>query len=197
MEYRDRAKSRKVKRQLLHVIDLVKLKGLNLTLPKKIILSGNVIGFFSLFFRWVDSTSSISDNIGGAFSSLAGKTGLSLLIVHILVFFLIFSKKNKDKLKLSIDSHIKDFSLVIISGVIITILGINAFFYVDGLQHFSSDIIYGPGVIAEISAGIMIIVGGFLLRSDFYKNINKVYINESEDEEQDQVDEESNMSLPF
>lgn len=197
MEYRDRAKSRKVKRQLLHVIDLVKLKWLNLTLPKKIILSWNVIWFFSLFFRWVDSTSSISDNIGGAFSSLAWKTGLSLLIVHILVFFLIFSKKNKDKLKLSIDSHIKDFSLVIISWVIITILWINAFFYVDWLQHFSSDIIYWPWVIAEISAWIMIIVGWFLLRSDFYKNINKVYINESEDEEQDQVDEESNMSLPF
>ena len=197
MEYRDRAKSRKVKRQLLHVIDLVKLKWLNLTLPKKIILSWNVIWFFSLFFRWVDSTSSISDNIGGAFSSLAWKTGLSLLVVHILVFFLIFSKKNKDKLKLSIDSHIKDFSLVIICWVMITILWINAFFYVDWLQHFSSDIIYWPWVIAEISAWIMITIGWFLLRNDFYTNINKVYINESEDDEQEQMDEDSNMSLPF
>jgi hypothetical protein len=39
MEYKDRAKSRKIKRQLIQAIDLMKLKGLNLSTSKKIVLA--------------------------------------------------------------------------------------------------------------------------------------------------------------
>lgn len=197
MEYRDRAKSRKIKRQLLQLIDLVKLKGLNLSFPQKLILFWTFIGFCFLFINWVSSTSSISDDTGNSFSNLVWMTWISLLIIHMIVLFLVFSKKNKNKIKLSIDSHIKDFSLIIICWIITEIFSINALFYTQWLQQFSSDIVYGNWIIWEIAAWIMIIVWWFLLRKEFYKNINKVYINESEDDSENQIIEENNMSLPF
>ncbi|NDK08895.1 hypothetical protein EOM39_06690 [Candidatus Gracilibacteria bacterium] len=198
MEYKDRAKSRKIKRQLIQTIDLVKLKGLNLSISKKIVLAGVIVGFFSLFMNWIDSTSTTSTNVGSSFSDLAGRTGITLLILQLLIIFVIFSKKNKEKLKLSIDSHIKDFSLIIIAGVFTIVVSINALNFISGLQTFSSDTIYGAGVISEICSGIMITAGGILLRREFYKNLNKVYVNESEDETVlENSSDDNNMSLPF
>jgi hypothetical protein len=113
----------------------------------------------------------------------------------MFITFLIFSRKNKEKIKLSIDSHIKDFSLVIISWVFTIVVSINALNFVSWLQFFSSDVIYWVWIISEICAWIMITAGWILLRKEFYKNLNKVYVNESEDEEKQEDD--SNMSLPF
>nr|MDD3720050.1 hypothetical protein [Candidatus Gracilibacteria bacterium] len=201
MEYKDRAKTRKFKRQLLQIIDLIKLKGLNLSTSRKIILAGILVGFISLFLNWSDSTSVTSNNIENSFSDLVGRTGITLIIIQALILFLTFSKKNKDKIKISTDLHIKDFTLVIIAGIFTIIVSINALNFINGLQRFSSDIILGTGIISEICAGIIVTVGGILLRSEFYKNRNQVYINESEEEIIDdgtieKVDE-NNMSLPF
>lgn len=197
MEYKDRAKSRKIKRQLIQAIDLVKLKGLNLSTSKKIVLAWIIVWFISLFLNWTDSTSTTSLNIKNSFSDLVWRTWVTLLILQMFITFLIFSRKNKEKLKMSIDSHIKDFSLVIISWVFTIIVSINALNFVSGLQSFSSDVIYWAWIISEICAWIMITAGWILLRREFYKNLNKVYINESEDEESDRIEDDNNMSLPF
>lgn len=197
MEYKDRAKSRKIKRQLLQTIDLVKLKGLNLSTSKKIVLAWIIVWFISLFLKWVDSTSSASPHIWNSFSDLAWRTWITLLILQIFITFLIFSKKNKEKLKLSIDSHIKDFSLIIISWIFTIVVSINALNFISWLQTFSYDIIYWAWIISEISAWIMITAWWILLRREFYKNLNKVYINESEDDQVEKIDEDTNMSLPF
>ncbi len=195
--YKDRAKSRKIKRQLLQTIDLIKFKWFNLSTSKKIVLAWVVFWFISLFLNWVDSTSTTSWNVYSSFSDFVWKTWVTLLLLQIFITFLIFSKKNKEKLKMSIDSHIKDFSLIIMSWVFIIVVSINALNFVSWLQHFSADIIYGAWIIWEICAWIMITAGWIMLRKDFYKNINKVYINESEDDEKEEIDEDSNMSLPF
>jgi len=197
MEYKDRAKSRKIKRQLLQTINLIKLKGVNLSTAKKIVLAWVVFWLISLFLNWTDSTSTVSENAHNSFSNLVWRTWVSLLILQIFITFLIFSKKNKEKLKLSIDSHIKDFSLIIISWIFTIVVSINALNSVSWLQTFSSDIIYWAWIIAEICAWIMITAGWILLRKEFYKNINKVYINESEDDENENIEEDNNMSLPF
>lgn len=198
MEYKDRAKSRKIKRQLIQTIDLVKLKGLNLSISKKIVLAWVIVWFFSLFMNWIDSTSTTSTNVWSSFSDLAWRTWITLLILQLLIIFVIFSKKNKEKLKLSIDSHIKDFSLIIIAGVFTIVVSINALNFISWLQTFSSDTIYWAGVISEICSGIMITAGWILLRREFYKNLNKVYVNESEDETVlENSSDDNNMSLPF
>lgn len=198
MEYKDRAKSRKIKRQLIQTIDLVKLKWLNLSISKKIVLAWVIVWFFSLFMNWIDSTSTTSTNVWSSFSDLAWRTWITLLILQLLIIFVIFSKKNKEKLKLSIDSHIKDFSLIIIAGVFTIVVSINALNFISWLQTFSSDTIYWAGVISEICSGIMITAGWILLRREFYKNLNKVYVNESEDETVlENSSDDNNMSLPF
>lgn len=196
MEYKDRAKSRKIKRQLVQTIDLVKLKWLNLTISKKIVLAWTIVWFFSLFIKWIDSTETTTENVWTSFSDLAWRTWITLLIIHLLIIFIIFSKKNKEKIKMSIDSHIKDFSLIIIWGIFTIIVSINALNFVSWLQTFSSDTIYWAWIISEICAWIMITAWWILLRREFYNNLNKVYVNESEDEEI--IDNnDSNMSLPF
>lgn len=197
MEYKDRAKSRKVKRQLIQAIDLFKLKGLNLSVSKKIVLAWIIIWFFSLFINWIDSTSTTSELPTNSFWDLAWRTWVTLIILQICIVFLIFSKKNKDKLKLSIDSHIKDFSLVIIGWIFTIIVSINALSFVIGLVQIQSDLIYWAWIISEICAWIMITAWGILLRREFYKNLNKVYVNESEDEENEKQEDDSNMTLPF
>lgn len=197
MEYKDRAKSRKIKRQLLQTIDLVKLKWLNLSTSKKIVLAWTLVGFFSLFMNWIDSTSPNSINVWNSFSDLAGRTWVTLLILQIFIVFLIFSKKNKEKLKLSIDSHIKDFSLIIISWIFTIVVSINALNFAYWLHTFAYDLIYWAWIISEICAWIMITAWWIWLRKEFYNNLNKVYVNESEDDEKEKIEDDNNMSLPF
>lgn len=201
MEYKDRAKTRKFKRQLLQIIDLIKLKWLNLSTSRKIILAWILVWFISLFLNWSDSTSVTSNNIENSFSDLVWRTWITLIIIQALILFLTFSKKNKDKIKISTDLHIKDFTLVIIAWIFTIIVSINALNFINWLQRFSSDIILWTWIISEICAWIIVTVWWILLRSEFYKNRNQVYINESEEEIIDdgtieKVDE-NNMSLPF
>lgn len=201
MEYKDRAKTRKFKRQLLQIIDLIKLKWLNLSTSRKIILAWILVWFVSLFLNWIDSTQAISDSVANSFSDLVWRTWITLIIIQVLILFLIFSKKNKDKIKLSTDLHIKDFTLVIIGWIFTIIVSINALNFINWLQHFSSDIILWTWIISEICSWIIITVWWILLRSEFYKNRNQIYINESEEElidnESIEKVDENNMSLPF
>lgn len=197
MEYRERAKNRKLKRNLLGLFDTFKLKSLNLTIAKKIVVFSVLVWFVALFFYWVSSTSTNSQNISNSFSDIVWRTWIPLTIVHIILLFLVLSKRSKDKIKLSLDSHIKDYTFVILWGIFIIISSINVLNFINWLQRFSSDLIIGPWVILEICAWIFITFWWFLMRKDFRKKINKIYINESEDEKLEELDDKNNMKLPI
>jgi len=197
MEYRERAKNRKLKRNLLGLLDVFKIKSLNLTVAKKIVLFSIIVWFIALFFYWVSSTSTNSQNISNSFSDIVWRTWISLTIVYIILLFLILSKRSKDKIKLSLDSHIKDYTFVILWGIFIIISSINVLNFINWLQRFSSDLIIGPWVILEICAWIFVTFWWFLMRKDFRKKINKIYINESEDEKLEELDDKNNMKLPI
>ncbi len=197
MEYRERAKNRKLKRNLLGLFDTFKLKSLNLTVAKKIVVFSVLVWFVALFFYWVSSTSTNSQNISNSFSDIVWRTWIPLTIVHIILLFLVLSKRSKDKIKLSLDSHIKDYTFVILWGIFIIISSINVLNFINWLQRFSSDLIIGPWVILEICAWIFITFWWFLMRKDFRKKINKIYINESEDEKLEELDDKNNMKLPI
>ncbi len=200
MEYKDRAKTRKFKRQLLQFIDVIKLKWLNLSTSRKIILAWLVVWFFSLFLTWIDSTKITSEYISNSFSNLVWSTWITLIIIQAMILFLIFSRKNKEKIKLSTDLHIKDYTLVIIWWIFTIILSINSVILIWWLSTFSSDIVLWNWVISEICSWIIITVWWVLLRTEFYKNKNQVYINDSEEEMVEETLEnkdDNNMSLPF
>lgn len=202
MEYKDRAKTRKYKRQLIQIVDLIKLKWLHLSTSKKIILFWLLVGFISLFLNWTSSEN--TSNVVKSFSELVWRTWITLIIIQSLILFLLFSRKNKEKFKLSTDLHIKDFSLVILWWVLTIIVSINALNFINWLKQFSSvssEVFIWMWIISEICAWIIITVWWILLRSEFYKNRNQVYLNESEEENPNkkdwEEDEDSNMSLPF
>lgn len=197
MEYRDRAKNRKLKRHILNTVNVFKLNSINLSTSKKIVLAWIFFGFIALFLKWADSSSAISKNTGNSFSDLVWGTWYWLLILQLLVIFLLLSKKNKDKIKLSIDTHVKDYLLVIIAWIFTIVSSITALNFINWLQHFSSDLLFWTWIILEICAWIAITAWWIWMRRDFRKNINKVYINDSEDEEEEIDTNKNNMSLPF
>ncbi len=198
MEYKDRAKNRKLKRKLLQIIDLIKLKGFNLSLYKKITLSWVLVWFISLFLKWVNSENNIN-HVSNSFWSLAWSTWITILIIQALIIFLIFSRKNKEKLKLSTDIHIKDYSLIIVWWIFTIIISINTLNFINWLQTFASDIFIWAWIISEICAWILITVWWIIARIEYYKNKSQIYINESDEESNTdkENDEDKNMSLPF
>ncbi|NUJ97338.1 hypothetical protein HGA92_00950 [Candidatus Gracilibacteria bacterium] len=194
MEYRNRAKNRRLKRNVLSLANILKFKGLNLSNGEKISVVGIFLSLISLFFIWVDSAS--GEEKGTAFSSLAGSVGYIMLIVLLFLIFILFSHSRKEKLKLYSDIHFKDSTIIILGGIFNIFLSFNIFSFVTGLQRFSSTIICGNGVILSITGAIVIVIGGIITRKEKKSEKYSIYTNELIEEEE-QKEEENNMKLPF
>ncbi len=194
MEYRNRAKNRRLKRNVLSLANILKFKWLNLSNWEKISVVWIFLSLISLFFIWVDSAS--WEEKWTAFSSLAWSVGYIMLIVLLFLIFILFSHSRKEKLKLYSDIHFKDSTIIILWWIFNIFLSFNIFSFVTWLQRFSSTIICGNGVILSITWAIVIVIWGIITRKEKKSEKYSIYTNELIEEEE-QKEEENNMKLPF
>ena len=193
MDYKARAKNRKLKRKLQKFVSAVKFNSVNWTVHHKLILVGCLIVIASLFFNWLQIDSRDPEN---GFSSLIWVSGYVLFTISVFVIFVIMSQRKKEHVKRFFNISFKDYHPPIVGWCIALLLIINSLISMRSLNKFSSQIEYGNGVFIAISGSVFIIVGGFLLKKYYDKNIKGIYSDANESE---WVTDETrnNMKLPF
>lgn len=197
MEYKNRAKNRRLKRTILSLIGVLKFKWLNLSLWEKISLIWALISTFSLFLNWIDSESINNlEEKGNAFSSLAGSIWYIILLILAFLVFILISHSKKETFKLSSDLHFKDSTITIFWWVFDIFLSLITFSFVKWLQRFSSTIIYGNGIILSITWAIVIIIWGIIMRKEKKAEKYSTYTNELGENEIEE-ENDNNMKLPF
>jgi len=198
MEFKNRVKNRRLKRHVSNIINIFKLRALNLQTSWKIILFWIVSNFISLFFPWVDYID--WESTKNAFSSVVWNIWIILVLVLFFLLFNLFSINSKEKIKMHIGIHFKDYPVSILLWLFIIILWIVSFNFINALQFFSSTIIYWSWIIFSISSWVMIFVWWIMQRSEFNDYSNKSDLIDFEsnlnDEENRQVNNK-NMKLPF
>lgn len=197
MTYKNRAKTRKFKKQLTWAFEIIKFKWINLSFSKKIILFWSLISLISLFVPWVNST---SQNITwSSFSNLSWKSWYIIILLLFFITFMVFSIQKKEKMKLNSNFHIKDYIIYLISWIIIILLSYISLNFVNWLQALSGDIIYGKWIVLSLIWWIIILVWWFLSKREENKSNGSIFLNDVIGEESAEIDNntEDNMKLPF
>ncbi len=194
MEYRNRAKNRRLKRILTNTIEGFKFKWLHLRAEAKVTLFWVCITIISLFLKWVDSSEGTVT--WSAFSSLAGSCWYILLLLVIITSIVTLSYSKKEKIKMSMDLHFQDYNIILTSWLFIIIFSVSSLRFIDGLQTLSSGVIYGKWPIIWITWGVLIFIWGVLLRRNKIAKSGWIYMSEITEEDEEKS-KENNMKLPF
>ena len=199
MEYKNRAKNRKIKKNLEKIIEVFSNDKLNLRISQKIILSWVIISMISLFLPWVK-------NLGldivwkNWFSSLTW--GVWFMIFIYLIFLVVNTTfvGKKEKIKLCSGLHFKNHSLTIVLWIFTMMLWISSVIYIIWLQTFIGDVTQGKGIWLCITWSIIIIIWWIIQKREFNSIDINSYTNESNDEDSENIKKEkkeNNMKLPF
>jgi hypothetical protein len=134
-----------------------------------------------------------------SFSALLGRIGFFILITLMLIAFSIFSIQKKEKFRYFSLIHISDYISLLAWWAFIFLLSVHSFFLVWGLQLFSSNIIYGKGIVLCITWSLVILSGALIMKQEYRKNIKWSYINDIKASWQQGLEntEKNNMKLPF
>lgn len=141
MNYKQRTNKRKMHNSIIAIFRLLRFKSLYLSFPKKIAATAIIIGIISLFQPWiVDNNQQTSFH---SFSALSGNIGFLLMGVFLISLFIIFSHSYKEKLKFYSDLSFKNHFIIIASGAFVLSVSIIALSFIQGLQTYGKDILYG------------------------------------------------------
>lgn len=194
MNYKDRAKNRRLKKDILNLLNIFKFKTWNIKLPWKVILFWIVISIIWMFSPWIVF---LEDwRYENSFSSFAWNVWVTNLIWIIFLIFLVLSINKKEKIKMYSWMQIKDYIVIISIWVFITLLSLHSIIFIKSLLSFSKDIILWKWAILSLTWSILLIVWWIMMKKDYSKE-NASYINEAEDKSNNNREKNSNMKLPF
>lgn len=194
MEYKNRAKTRKIKRFILSFITIMRFKWMSLSLWEKITGFWSIVTFLSLFLLWINASD--ESKTWNAFSALAWSIGYIIVILIAINVIVITSYKMKEKIKLGSDFHFRDTNIIICNGILIFLLSLHIFSFVKGLQEFSQVIIFWKWIILSLTWAILIVIWGGIMRKEKRTEKYNICTNELDNEEDEKVNEK-NMTLPF
>jgi len=136
MSYKNSARNRRTKRNIIRFLNIITFKWTNLDLSHKLILVGSVLMIFSLFISWF----SIWNNSYNSFNKSLWITWLLLLFNNIIILFFILSNKTKEIIKTLMFIKIKDPIFLLLINKISLILILNSFFIIHGLVLYTNEI---------------------------------------------------------
>ncbi|MDD2871686.1 MAG: hypothetical protein PHS49_06900 [Candidatus Gracilibacteria bacterium] len=194
MSIRNRNNKNKIKNEIDKLINNLNFKSLNLSLSRQVVLVGCAFGYLSLFIPWI-----VDKSIGktwNAFHSLSGNIGYLLMFILFLPIFVIFSTNYKEKLKLYSDLTLKNHFIIITSGFFVISFSIISLSFVNGLNTFVENTSYGNGVILSLTSGLIILIGGLIIRKEYYNNSSEIILNKL-NQNREEAKEKDNMKLPF
>ncbi len=194
MEYKLRAKNRRLKRVIIQSAQLLKFKGFYLSTGGKITVFWVIVIVISLLSRWINTF--WIDIPTNAFGKTAGSVGYTLLIICCFILFLTFSFHKKQKIKLGTDLNFRDYNAITFSWLITIILSIHSIMFISWFQAFSSSITYGNWPIISLIGWILFLVGWLMLKKETKNQNQSISINDINYDEKEQAIKE-NMKLPF
>ncbi len=190
---KSRVKARKLRNLMKNTINSIRFRIESFSFPKILILSWVILGFFSLFMKWINSSDPlISSN---SINNVTSFTAYMTMILLFIILFLIFSFNKKEKMKKWSNIIFRDYIIIIFISLILFILSINSIWVITWLNMFSSDISYWWWIIMLLVSSIFLFVWGFLLKND-NSSKNSIYLNDSPDKKP-HLWEEKNTKLPF
>lgn len=202
MNLDNRVKNRRLKRNILNLLNLIKFKGVNLDNWWKIVFFWWIIVFVSLFFNWIESVNNDLFEGGNAFSWLIGLSWIIILFSIFYLFFNLFSISKKEKLKQYSNIYLSNYKISLIVWTITILLSLNSLFSISSLSIFTTDVIYWKWIILSITWWIILIAWWIIQKKFWSKTSSKIFLNNDslmlndKDEEKDE-DNKSNMKLPF
>ena len=194
MNYKLRQKDRKIKYILTKIFHTFSFKSKNLSFGGKIVLFWSITLLTSLFLPWIKDT---SNNISwNSFTSINGNTGYIILVIVFLIWFLVLSNNNKEKLKLHAKISFQNYLLILLFGIFTTLICFISISYINWLQVFAKNIVYQQGWILALSSWIIIIFGWYIMRKEYFSSNLSVFVDNDENIIS-KVDQKNNMKLPF
>lgn len=173
-------------------------KSMNLTISWKIIVFWVFILIFSMFLPWLKD---MWENVRewNVFNKVLWINWLIFPIISLVIFFNLFSKKQKNKLKMWTNLTVNDSSLYITLWSIIILLTINSLVIANWLTIFQSEIVSSKWIIFAIISWIMIIAWGIINKKEWNKLDKQIYKNEAYEDSNvyEKKEQKDNLKLPF
>ncbi|MDD3145086.1 MAG: hypothetical protein PHV23_03150 [Candidatus Gracilibacteria bacterium] len=187
-------KIKNIKNTIISAIKNLKFKYINLPIKNQLVIFSSLLGIISLFIPWIID---IDNNIKwNAFNTLTGNIGYILIIIFIVPLLLIVSSSYREKIKLYTDINFKNHYIIINSGLISISISIISLSFAIGLSTLGQNIVYGNGPILSMTAGILVLISGFLVRKDYKKTSSEIIL-EQLNQNREKIKEKNNMELPF
>lgn len=171
----------------------LKFKWINLSFSKQIILIWSILAIISLFLDWIKNN---SDKVYyNSFDSLSWNIWFLIIPIILLTIFIILSTNYKEKIKLYSDFSFKNHLIIIFSWIFIISFCIIWLSFIVWLNIFFEWISYWNWIILALTAWIIILIWGLLLRREYYMNNSEIILNKLNQNRENK--KENNMELPF
>mgnify|MGYP003978614731 FL=1 len=191
-------RNKKIKNNFLNELKIIsknfKLKGLNLSFSKQLVLLWTILWFISLFMPWINNWN--NSESWNAFNSLTWNIWYLLIFVFILPIFVILSTNYKEKIKLYSDLSLKNHFTIIASGIFIISFSIITLSFINGFNTFVDNTYYWNGIILSMTSWIIILIWWLLIRKEYYTNSSEIILDKL-NQDREKAKEKDNMKLPF
>ena len=196
---------RKVQRYIQHSKEQMHYRNAQTTQGEKITLWGILICGISLFLPWGSSfdknTSAWANDISSfySFSPSVGFVGFFVLIIILSCAFFLLSTKKKEQIRFLMHIRVSESLYCLCSGIIICILSLQSYFFIQWLKTFSANIMYEKWITLCLTGSIIMCIWSYILKSEYRKNIKWSYIHDSEKKEYSPEikTNKDNMKFPF
>ena len=185
-----------LRKKILNFFWKIKIKYLNLTFSKILILVWILVVLISLSMPWFSLPYNSVDS-QNAFSSVLWLNWMLIIFVSIFNIFIIFSSWLKKKIKLFLDLSLNEKNLLLYSSLILLLIIINSVLIIKWLILFSNEIIFYSWSSMWITGSIIMVIWWYLNKiknTDEYTKF--IWINESHSEENINKKDKS-IKLPF
>jgi len=185
-----------LRKKILNFFWKIKIKYLNLTFSKILILVWILVVLISLSMPWFSLPYNSVDS-QNAFSSVLWLNWMLIIFVSIFNIFIIFSSWLKKKIKLFLDLSLNEKNLLLYSSLILLLIIINSVLIIKWLKLFSNEIIFYSWSSMWITGSIIMVIWWYLNKiknTDEYTKF--IWINESHSEENINKKDKS-IKLPF
>lgn len=192
-----KSRKRNLKKISLNFLKNINLQIFNLNLSRWITVIWASVWIFSLFLPWISIVDQNKSILNNSFNATSWNVWYIIIIMLFSIIFLIFWWNYKEKMKLYSEIDIKNYLVILFSGLFIILSWIVCINFSIWLETFGwKEVKYWSWVILAITSAIFIIVWWYLVRKDFYKNSSEIIL-EKLNRERNKEKAKENISLPF
>lgn len=192
-----KSRKRNLKKISLNFLKNMNLQIFNLNLSRWITVIWASVWIFSLFLPWISIVDQNKSILNNSFNATSWNIWYIIILMLFSIIFLIFWWNYKEKMKLYSEIDIKNYLVILFSGIFIILSWIVCINFSIWLETFGwKEVKHWSWVILAITSAIFLMVWWYLVRKDFYKNSSEIIL-EKLNRERNKEKAKENISLPF